>query len=627
VLAQPPVDQVNNPWFPLPRNYPELGPEEQKQARLLGVSTQNTPQELVYAWDLFRRLYLMSPGEGFFYHKFVPSPSFHYEAIHDVGRYARNILAAPRGNAKSVILGTELPLFLALTRPYYRIVLSLATDKQIEERFDTIIKQYTENPYILEDFGNMQPPRGKGIWNHHHLQLLNGSKLVGYSVTGRKRGARPDLFILDDPEFDVSGTTGSATLLIDQFETFLFRQVIPMLEDGSAIFWVGTMISRRSFLYHACHGDDSRFNFWNRKVLRARTDTSGNRTPKLLWDVKWSKDILAAREAEIGSAAFAAEYLNAPSSEQAKVLTIDPTKNEYYVDPDFPVKPFDPASRVYYNVYDTHSEEWVAQVKPASELFGQMYRVITFDPARGLTSHHDYSCLAVMGVDSNNCVWLLDMWMGRDNEGALLATIYKYIRKWNPRAVGVESVGMQIQLVDAMKDYLQKVGDETRAPRIVPINYKSTTRAEPKAARIATLEWRFEQGKMKYPSHRSGSWPIKQLYQQTSDFTYDLALLSFDDAIDSVAMINYIIHGRGSKEHTPLPDKTPLQLMKSGQMHISGIPIISGLATEEIDSDLLDILVDKTYAKTYKKTEAEAEGRFVKPPFVVSRRPLKGIRR
>ena len=84
----------------------------------------------------------------------------------------------------------------------------------------------------------------------------------------------------------------------------MFRQIIPMLESGSSIFWIGTLINRRSFLYHATSSDDPRFDFWNRKVLKAiEYDKDDSKKVYVLWPEKWSKEILEARRDEIGPSA------------------------------------------------------------------------------------------------------------------------------------------------------------------------------------------------------------------------------------------------------------------------------------------------------------------------------------
>ncbi len=595
--------EPDNPWYPLPSNYELLSSEAQKKARITALTRQNSPLEFVAAWDLFRRLYLMTTEPGFFYHNFTMSPPFHYEAICDLGRYARNILAAPRGFAKSVVVGTELPLFLLLTRPHIRIVLCLATDKLIEGRFDTIIKQIEQNPGILEDFGVQKSRRGAGIWNRHHIQLKNGSKMEGFSVTGRKRGARPDLFLLDDPEFDPENIHSSSEMR-EKFETLLFRQVIPMLEHGSAIFWIGTIIHKRSFLAHSLFGEDSRFSFWNRKVLEAwKPDPENPDKKKVLWDGKWSQRILQARKEEIGAAAFASEYLNTPQSEEDRMFTVDPLKNEYRIEQPLATEhPLDSSHKVSWHSYTKEEDKWVPQEETSGTLFSQMFRVIVVDIARGLSQHNDYSCVEVLGFDKNNCMWVLDMWMGRVKEPILLNIIYKMGLRWRVRLVGIESVALQIQVVDSMNTLLDERSDSGVGwrPRVVPIKYAGSGKPQQKAERIAALGWRFDSGKVKYPGHLKQMWPWNELYSQTEDFTYDLAMLRFDDAIDTLAMSAYVIHGKGVQGPQQPRDPSLEQRIKDGDLMVAGaVPLLSGLNANQMSGEVLDALVDRAYSRAY----------------------------
>ena len=188
-----------NQYFPLPADYDSLSLDGQKDARLAVLHRQDTPLNLVLAWDIFRRIYLAGAGRLFFKNGFKESPEFHYEMLLDLWIHGRNAWAAPRGSAKSTVIGIEVPLLLALTRPHYEMTLGLATDRLVEERFDKLIQQFVENELILQDFGEMKPPRGRKIWNHHQLSLINGAIIKGLSVMGKKRGGRPRLFILDDP--------------------------------------------------------------------------------------------------------------------------------------------------------------------------------------------------------------------------------------------------------------------------------------------------------------------------------------------------------------------------------------------------------------------------------------------
>lgn len=593
----------SNPLFPLPPDYLELSDSEQKIARMTTITNHKTPLDFVAAWDCFRRLYLFTTKPGFFYHELKPSPPFHYQAIYDCEAHARNLIGAPRGFAKSIVIGTELPLFLMLTRPYIRIVLCMATDNLVGGRFDILMGQYTKNENLINDFGIQKPKRGDAIWNRRHIQLVNGSRMEGFSVTGRKRGARPDLFILDDPEYDPeTDSEEAATMIKQKFETFLFRQVLPMLEAHASIVWVGTMIGRRSFLYHAVSGDDSRFDFWNKKVYEScKLKRGSSEIPEgsLLWGAKWSKKTLELRRKLIGPAAFMAEYQNAPVSAEERVLKIDERKNEYNIahfdkekwDMD-PLKYVGPIT--YYTLSPT-SRKWEMQETSAKELYKGMFKLITFDPARGLGPHHDFSCIMVMGVDSENCVWILDMWMGRAKESTLLNHIYKLGLKWRPRVLGIESIAMQIQLHGSMKILLEERKATGWNPAVVPVDYRIGNKRKSKAERISTLEWRFDAGKIKYPVHMSEIPPIKHLYDQTKDFTYDMAMLRYDDAIDAVAMIHYVLHGQGARNFPTEREPTTADRIRAGELTVAGVPLLSGMNSDELSSEDIQALMDRSY--------------------------------
>ena len=591
--------QALNHLHPLPSDYLELTSSGQQEARLAVTRDHSTPTKFVEAWYLFRKLYLAPQGQGFYRGGFVESPDFHYQAVADLAQHGRNALAAPRGTAKSTVIGAEIPIFLALTRPYFPISLCLPTDKLVESRFDIIINQLTQNSLIIEDFGVQKPQRGNAIWNHHLISLNCGSKIEGFSVLGRKRGARPQLFLLDDPENDPdSDSQTSAQLVLEKFEKMLFRQIIPMLEQGSAIFWVGTLINRRSFLYRAICMDDSRFQYWNRVLLEAiKYNSGGKGKTSVLWDEKWPADVLDARRKEIGDAAFHAEYLNDPVSETERVLVIKPRRNEYTVEESVGSEisylddPFHSNAQVVWHSRVSETDSYEEQRQPFNDWVNSLFRITAVDYATGLNQFNDYSCIATMGFDTRNILWLLDLWQGRTVQSVLTQKIYQQARKWQVKAIGVEAVAMQVWFADAVRMYVEQQ-EAVWKPRVLDVKYPHGVT---KADRIVGLEPRFAQGNIKYPAHLKEKYPWSHLYSQTRDFTLDLALLPFDDAIDTVSMSQYIVHARGIKA----VDKTSL-IPNRTQRLLRGLPLVKGMKVSvggaEIDSitrEEFEILLDR----------------------------------
>lgn len=579
------------------------------------LKKQGTPQDLVNAWVLFRNLYLRPRGEFFYQDGFKPSPPFHAQMIQDMGKYARNVQAAPRGFSKSTIISVEMPLLLSLTRSPFSISIATATDRLTERQFDKLIIEFTNNPQIIADFGLMRPKRGDSIWNHHHLHLKNGSVIEGFSIMGRKRGIRPQLFILDDPEFDTEATGGTANsqfIITEKYEQILFRQIIPMLKMGSSIFWIGTMINHRCLLYRFCDDDDPRFQLWNRRVYTAE-NKERNRS---LWPSAWPLEFLKSREAEIGSAAYSSEYLNQPLTDDTRLLFIDPDINEYtitnwsdHTDEDRK-SPLAAEGQIEYiertrirrpdDEFDYANEKKSIKIK---DLVGPMYRVLTVDTARGLTTKHDYRAIACLGFDRQNCLWILDLWLGRTKDSVFHTMIYTMGRKWLVRAIGIEACGGQESLVESMQDYVDMFTErliiaaessgEPRTvwtPRVIPIRYPSWA---DKPSRIADLEWRFNSGKIKYPAHLKHTWPLDALYEQTENFTKDLALLRWDDAIDSVAMSTYMVHARGRSKIETATKPNLLQQIKSNHPVVPGLPLLSGVNLNNLTMEELTALINK----------------------------------
>ena len=587
-----------NLYWPLPADYGELSVEGQRQARVAVCCKQDTPFDLVVAWNFFRRWYLGRTTEEKFYKDgFAESPDFHFEMVYALAEFAQNAWAAPRGSAKSTVIAIEISLLLSLTRPFYQIMLGLSVDRQVEIRFDQLMGQLQRNELILQDFGAMQPKRGHGIWCRHYLHLVNGAIIAGQSVMGKKRGGRPNLFILDDPENDPDSDSETSRLaVIEKFETVLFKQIIPMLKPGSSIFWVGTLIDRKSFLYRATMGsDDPRFDCWNRCVLRAIAyDDDDSSKYSVLWPEMWPKEELDAKLKKIGPSAFASEYCNSPISPQDRLLSVDTRKNEYTVEGEFTWKnPLSYAGKIRWQerVFKPGEHRiYLEKEKPYNEMVCPMFRILLFDYAYGKTSHSDYACIVVLGFDTFGCEWILEVWLGRANDATLMRLIYEKGLTWRVKVIGIESVGAQKSFEEASEDFIGEqidVQGELWRPRIYPIKYPSR---EDKAQRIASTEWRYEAGRIKYPAHLQNDWPYDQLYAQTADFTMDLALLQHDDVIDTLAMAKYVIKGRGRRSRRERQEPGLLERIKRNKPIAKGIPLICGGNLDKVTDEMLAIL-------------------------------------
>jgi len=580
--------------YPLPPNYYELTSKLQKEARLNAVHLQETPEDLVWAWMFFRNWYLRQTPPGFFYKRFKESPPFHYQIIRDVGQYPLNAVAAPRGGAKSTVLGVELPLLLALTRPYFTTLLVFSKETMVSKRMNTqIFRQIGRNPFILEDFGNMMPKKGVGARSVHLLELTNGAVIEAASVKGSNLGARPDLCLIDDPEIDPKLNKVTPELR-ENYADLLFHHILPMIdEDESALYWIGTLLSKQCLLYEVVTGTtDERFEFFNRRLLDAEDNGHG----KLLWPEKWHDDFLARERIKLGMAAYNAQRRNKPGELDEQVLKIHPTLCQYDIANEDLAYATDPLSsncilRTHARIESGKQAEQVIE-RPFGTTVSGMMRILTMDWAQCLTPLSDYIAMAVVGVENSKDFrmtwWLLDLYVGRLQGEAWVRQFWSMAMKWKVRYAGVEAVAAQETLVNTAAEYCERMaGQHGWIPRVVPIKYPHGLGKE---ERIGSLEWRYNTYRMKYPKHLKHKAAWRELWAETEGFTGMEGATQHDDAIDAVAMVQNFTKGGGRRIVEPdMPHRSMLDHLRAGDYTVGGgLQPIMGINAEDLTIDVVN---------------------------------------
>lgn len=598
---------MNNPYWPLPSNYGEVkDPRERKRMRLAVLLDRSTPAKYVAAWHLFRNYYLNHEQAGF-YKDFTPSPPIHVSWVQTLRADKKFVMiAAPRGFSKSTVMGKEVPLLevVAPTKPNMEVGLILAKDEFVEDRMDELMTQITGNERIIEDFGNLQPMRGKGRFNHHTMKLTNGCRLKGVSMDGIKRGLRPDLLIVDDPETDPKQGTNIERVMED-LRNALTREIIPMLPPLGRIIWIGTLLHRRSFLYHMFHGRDDAFDngAWAKYFSAADWMDQATGERKLLWKERFSAEVLEERKRIIGVGAYKGEYCNDPMSDSESLFQIDQVLNEYDFAPgvnldwtNWPSEQDNPLTSetplIYYDcgVDDERNTIPTEMIVKFGDHVSRMRRFAFVDYAPTDKPTSDYSAIVVVGLDSRNTLWVLDAWQDRVRPDALMRQIWAYGNKWNVEYIGIESVSIQSGLADQVRDTLTAMprGDSYWYPRVLPVKYSMKIS---KSDRIASLEWRFRKGRIKLPAFaRTGNHTLARLYDQLFDFTMDLSRLPKDDLVDALSFFHYSISGSHTVMDVPSVKLTPTELIMAGHVYFPGtnIELSSALATWEWTPELMN---------------------------------------
>jgi len=583
-----------NPFWPLPPNFDQMDPDTQKVYRLAVLKTQDTEADFLTAFLFFESYYLLE-YEGIedemgyrvpFFKGYVPNAPFHLKLLGDWFRHERNIVGAPRGSAKSVKAGTELPLFLIVTRPVYHVALCLATDRMVSRRTENIRRQIVGNVRLVDDWGNLKMTRGEGLWSGHQITLRNGSSLEGFSVKGRKRGERPDFFLFDDPEYDPERSTDTQGLR-DQLDKTIFKQVLPMLRPGCKFLWLGTTIDRRSMLYHALQGNDVRFEYFNRRRVKSYEELE-NGEVVLAWPEMWSYEWLLRQRRTMGPAHFSAEYQNEPVAAEDRIFRIHELYDTFEVLGPYDSDPYECTNDIQFyrmpRIGRISDEEVPELVKMPFNKFMQDYihtTIMCVDYAPTISPTSDFCDIAIQGFSADLNMWGLDNWHGKIADTGLVNLIWKMGSKWRPRVVACEHQSILDLLEARMAEFVARGLDTGWRPRPFRLKYGGSG-APDKGTRIGGEEWRFSTHLIKLPLYRRQEKHWAPVFRQIDDFTPHLNLLEHDDAVDAMlGMARFVIKTSPKTHHAPKV-KTLEDFHKGGQVQDdNGFPLIPDILTAD----------------------------------------------
>ena len=291
------IPQDNNPFYPLPPDYPELSEDGQRKARInacrLWTIKDKEPKEIAEAFAASMRffdLYYLHADQSvdfdplFYDDNPLETPTFHYDILKQWAASPRNICIAPRGSAKSFLV-RKACLLRMISRPMFTILYATSTNDNARGTGQALKDQLMHNQRLQDDWnpefpdGRLVPKRGEAPFGTEMMQLRNGSWLRAISAESRQRGGRPRRYVLDDPEYDPKAST-SMSLIRQYMDDLLFKVVLPMvMRAGCGVDWLATFVSRRHYAWHALQteqnpaGDtvasDPRFNLWSSMIVRA----------------------------------------------------------------------------------------------------------------------------------------------------------------------------------------------------------------------------------------------------------------------------------------------------------------------------------------------------------------------
>mgnify|MGYP003633691941 FL=1 len=164
----------------------------------------------------------------------VPSPDFHYEiadVLMDDDKKQVNIIA-PRGHAKSSIVGGVYPLYHILNHDGKKLIILVSRTQDHAIKLLGTIKDMLDYSQQLRAIYGYWGQHSAKTWAKAEIELKDGTMIIckgtGQQLRGIKVGSqRPTLIIVDDPEDENNTKTSEA---MEQNLRWLLQSAIPSLD-------------------------------------------------------------------------------------------------------------------------------------------------------------------------------------------------------------------------------------------------------------------------------------------------------------------------------------------------------------------------------------------------------------
>ena len=416
---------------------------------------------------------------------------FHERVFGTLGQGVREVFLAPRGYAKSTVVSLETPLIAAARQLKRYVLMVQETGPQAAQAMGHVIAELDTNDRLLADFPHLaRLRRGGRVTKDTDMDVIlaSGFRLqavgAGGSLRGRRnREQRPDLVLIDDLEDDEHVQTAFQR---EKLDGWVSSALMGALSPASDVYMVGTLLHHDAVLarlmgrgapwrphtYHAVHDTAALMELvdqveeaitslrdlgvleageWNEDAIRSRVDADlvERVDESSTWPQLWGAMRLVAKRKEMGSFAFAREYLHQPVDESRQMF---------------------PRSRFRYS----NMRERLLMAEP-----GEMQaRVrIGVDPAVGEKRENDYTAIVVTAqVGSSAEYHVVSAWRGRKRQADLVSQVAMTHDLWRPYSplIRCETVQAQAWLAQALRERPYGLPVES----VVPTRDK-ITRAEP----------------------------------------------------------------------------------------------------------------------------------------------------
>jgi len=331
----------------------------------------------------------------------------------------------------STVISLVFPIFEAMftSSDETKFILIISESQGQAINFLSRIKSHLESsPVIRQLFGEFNGNTSKR-WTSDDIILANGVRIKAVGTRQRVRGfieqdVRPTLIIVDDFESELNALTQEARA---QNRLWLTNAVIPSLTDNGRMVIIGTPISEDCFLYWA----------------------KGSKAWKTLWF-----SIIDDKGNSIWPDKFPIERINKIREEYASVGNLLGFYQEMMCIAQPPDEaPFKPKYiQMHHMEYDVvNGQQVLKQRQGDGWKYTQISVYMGIDPASSLKLRADFFVIAVLGIDPDDNVYIIDIFRDHLDPAYQPDKIFDYYEKYHPKLVRIETTGYQETLRSSMR--------------------------------------------------------------------------------------------------------------------------------------------------------------------------------
>jgi len=415
---------------------------------------------------------------------------FHHRICKSLGNTAlkRVLVSAPRGSAKSTWFNLIYPMwriaFKSSNEDIFIVIISEAQSQSINflGRIKYHLNSSEKFKELFGDLGEKTAIR----WTNNDVILANNVRIVALGTGQRVRGfiegdTRPTDIIIDDFESELNANTPEARA---KNRTWALNAVFPSIADSGRILMVGTPISEDCFLYYA---KDSKV--WDSNWFAVCEDLSAaldgdDENAGLLWSAKYDTQKIIEIYDEFKNTGnvhgFYQEYMCQPQSPGEA-----PFQESYF--------------KEFGALLERKGSDWyLTYGSGEGETLIPIDLYMGVDPASSLSIKADYFVIAVVGVDSHDNRYLIDIFRDRIRPSEQPQKIIDWYKKYKPRKTKIESTAYQEALRDGVRAIMRDSG------LFIPGIESGLKPRTPKSERLLSLVPHFARGKFFFrPEHRS----------------------------------------------------------------------------------------------------------------------------